>query len=259
MRGTIEGKGVKVDLVLSGGAARGIVHIGVLKALEEIGVEVSSISCVSAGAIVGTFYSIGYTPEEMMKILRGINWFAILRPKIPKLGFISLKRAEKKLREFIDRDRIEDLEKKLIICAVDIKTGETLYFSKGDLIPILLGSCALPGIFEPIEYEDYLLIDGGITNNLPVEPLVDSGRIKIGVEVNPVYFEGKPKGIISILVRSFLLAVRSNIESRKEMCDIIIEPDLRGYTPLDIGKMEDLYRIGYETTMEVLKDYVRNK
>ncbi len=250
---------MEIELILSGGAARGVVHIGVIKAIEELGIKIKRISGVSAGAIVGTFYCAGYKPDEMMEILRGINWLSILRPKLPKLGFISFKRAERKLREYIEYERLEDLPGRLIICGLDIKTGETLYFERGDLVPVLLGSCALPGIFEPVEYGDYLLIDGGITNNLPVEPVAESPLPKVGVEVNPVYFEGKPKGIISILVRSFLLAVRSNIEKRKEMCDIVIEPDLKGYTPLDIGKMEDLYRIGYEAGMKILKEYVGKK
>ncbi len=248
---------MEIELILSGGAARGVVHIGVIKAIEELGIKIKSISGVSAGAIVGTFYSAGYKPGEMMKILRNINWFSILRPKLPGLGFFSFAKAEKKLMEYIKYEKLEDLPSKLIICSLDIKTGETLYFEKGDLIPVLLGSCALPGIFEPVEYGEYLLVDGGITNNLPVEPLVKSDLLKVGVEVNPVYFEGKPKGIISILVRSFLLAVRSNIEKRKDMCDIVIEPDLKGYTPLDIGKIEDLYNIGYKTAVKVLKNHVR--
>ncbi len=250
---------MKVDLILSGGAARGIAHIGVLKALEDLGIDVDVISCVSAGAIVGIFYSAGYKPEEMMGLLKEVNWFTLLRPKIPGLGFVSFRKAERKLRELIDFEKLEDLPKRVYVCSLDIRSGETLYFSKGDLVPILLGSCALPGIFEPVAYNKYLLVDGGITDNLPVKPLIGKKNIKVGVEVNPLYFEREPTNVISILIRSFLLAVRSNVNKSKEMCDIVIEPDLRGYSYLDVGKMDEIYEIGYRSAYKIMEDYVRKK
>lgn len=248
---------MKVKLALSGGASRGIAHIGVIKALEELGFEISAISGVSAGALVGAFYCDGYTPEEMLRVVKSKDWLRYLRPTVPKLGLVSLKGAERYLKSMLSVEKIEDLRKKLFIGAVDLKSGKTHYFDKGSLFPILLGSCALPGIFEPVKYKGYLLMDGGITNNLPVEPLIDMNGLLVGVDVNPNAPLEKVGNIFQILVRSFLLAVRSNVEKRKELCHVVIEPELYNYSPLSLLKAEDIYRLGYEKTMQVMRSYVR--
>jgi len=248
---------MKVNLVLSGGASRGIAHIGVIKALEELGFEIRAISGVSAGALVGAFYCDGYTPEEMLRVVKSKEWLKYLRPAIPRLGFISLKEAEKYLNKMLSIRRIEEAKKKLFIGALDIKSGKTFYFDSGDLVPILLGSCALPGIFEPIRYKEYLLIDGGITNNLPVEPLLSMDGMLVGVDVNPSEQVEKIRNIFHLLVRSFLLAVRSNVDKRKELCHVVIEPELFKYSPLSLLKADEIYRLGYEKTMQVLRPYVQ--
>ena len=245
---------MKINLVLSGGMARGVAHIGVLKALEEAGLEVKAISGVSAGAIVGTFYAAGYTPEEMLKILKATKWLRIFRLRVPKKGLFSLSRAEREMRKHLDCERIEKLGLKLWICATDFLEGKPIYFSQGELMPILLGSCALPGLFEPVRYDRYLLIDGGVVNNLPVEPLKKSRRKLIGVDVNPTAKVSKARGIVHILARSFLLAVRSNVDKRKEACDLVIVPNIERFSPLDINKIDELYTLGYKKTLQKLKE-----
>lgn len=248
---------MKVKLVLSGGAARGIAHIGVLKALEELGVEVTSVSGVSAGALVGAFYCGGYTPEEMLKVVKSKDWLKTIRPKVPKYGLFSFSKAERFLREHLGVERIEQLTKKLHICVLDIKSGRTFYFDSGELYPLLLGSCALPGIFEPIRYGDYLLVDGGVTNNLPVEPLLNKEGLLVGVDVNPTDSVEKVRSIAHIIVRSFLLAVRSNVDKRKELCHMTIEPKLQGYSTVDIWKADELYMAGYIEAKRVIESYVK--
>ncbi len=248
---------MKVNLALSGGASRGIAHVGVIKALEELGFEIGAISGVSAGALVGAFYCDGYTPEEMLKVVKSREWLKYLRPTVPRLGLISLKHAEKYLRSMLSVERIEDLSKRLFIGAVDIKSGKTHYFDSGSLFPLLLGSCALPGIFEPVRYKSYILMDGGITNNLPVEPLLGMEGMLVGVDVNPNTPLERVGNIFQILVRSFLLAVRSNTEKRKELCHVLIEPDLYSYSPLSLLKADEIYRLGYEKTLQVMKAYAR--
>ncbi len=248
---------MKVDLALSGGASRGIAHIGVIKALEELGFEISAVSGVSAGALVGAFYCDGYTPEEMLRVVKSKDWLRYLRPTVPRLGLISLRDAEKYLRNMLSTDSIEGLKKRLFIGAVDLKSGKTLYFGSGGLFSILLGSCALPGIFEPVKYRSYLLVDGGITNNLPVEPLLGMEGLLVGVDVNPNALLEKVGNIFQVLVRSFLLAVRSNADKRKELCSVLIEPDLYSYSPLSLLKADELYKLGYEKTMQVMKPYAQ--
>ncbi len=247
---------MKVNLVLSGGAIRGVAHIGVIKALEELGFEITSISGVSAGALVGAFYCEGYSPEEMLRVVLSKDWLKFLRPKIPKLGLFSLREAERYLRSMLSTRSFEELKKPLYVCALEVRTGRTLYFDKGELFGPLLGSCALPGIFEPVRYQNLFLIDGGITNNLPVEPLLGREGLIVGVDVNPMS-EERVNNILQLLLRSFLLAVRSNVEKRKEMCHVVIEPDLYGYSPYSLHRAKDIYRLGYEKTMAIMKAYAK--
>ena len=243
---------MKINLVLSGGAGRGIAHIGVIKAMEELGLEVKAISGSSAGALVAVFYASGFSPEAMLSIVKRTRWLSLFRPKIPRSGLFSFSRAVRYLREFLETEKLEELEKKVFICATDLLSARSIHFSEGDLIPILLGSCALPGIFEPVRYKDYVLIDGGVMNNLPVEPVESMSGIKVGVDVNPIERVSRPGGIVNILLRSFFLAVRSNVEKRKDLCDVVIVPDLIGMSPLEVGRADEFYRLGYEAGMKAL-------
>lgn len=246
---------MRVNLVLSGGAARGIAHIGVIKALEEMGFSIKALSGSSAGAIVAVFYAFGYTPEEMLTLVKKTRWLSLFTPRIPRKGLFNFNKAEKYFRKLVDVERVEDLKRKVFICATDILSARPLYFDRGDLTPILLGSCALPGIFEPVRYGEFLLIDGGVMNNLPVEPLRRYRTLKVGVDVNPIAKVESVGSIVSLLIRSFFLAVRSNVDSRKGMCDVVIVPDIVEFSPLDVRRADDLYRLGYEKTIKVMKRY----
>ncbi|WP_231476963.1 patatin-like phospholipase family protein [Thermocrinis jamiesonii] len=250
---------MKINLVLSGGAVRGIAHIGVIKALEELGFEIVGVSGVSAGALVGAFYCAGYTPEEMLKIVKDREWIRYIKPRIPKLGFFSLLKGEKFLRKYLKVDRIEELKKEFHVCALDIITGKTIYFSEGDLYRIVLGSCALPGIFEPVRYKHFLLVDGGVTNNLPVEPFLKRDIPVVGVDVNPMDPADRPKNIVSILLRSFVLAIRSNVEKRKELCNFLIVPELGRYSLHNLWKVDEIYQLGYRKGLEVMKRFINEQ
>lgn len=243
----------KVNLVLSGGAAKGIAHIGVLKALEELGIEVKRLSGTSAGAIVSVFYAYGYSPGEMMEILENINWLRLFKLKPPRYGLIGWERAHTFLKKYIKVEKLEELNKPVSLCAVDLYTGQPLYFSKGELAPLLFGSCAIPGIFEPVRYGGYLLVDGGIMNNLPVEPCEEYEEPILCVDVLPITREEKIRNIFDVLVRSFFLAVRSNSERRKKYCDLVITPDMSDISPLDVRKAKEIFLRGYLNTLRVLK------
>jgi len=248
----------EVCLVLSGGAAKGIAHIGALKALEELGIKVKRLSGVSAGAIVSVFYASGYTPQEMLKLLKEVNWLRMFKFKTPKMGLIGWEKAINFLEKELGVRRLEDLKIPTYLCCTDLYTGKAIYFGRGEIIPVLLGlgSCSIPGIFEPVKYEDFLLVDGGIVNNLPVEPLEKFKEPIIGVDVLPVTQEKEIKNILHLLIRSFFLAVRSNSEKRKEFCDVVIEPPLKNYSPLDVNKADEIFLRGYESTLKTMSKFI---
>ncbi|NPA32641.1 MAG: patatin-like phospholipase family protein [Aquificae bacterium] len=249
----------EVNLVLSGGAAKGIAHIGVLKALGELGIRVKRVSGVSAGAIVATFFSAGYTPDRMLELLESVNWLKLLRPKPSRFGLISWEGAKAFLRKHLPVRRLEELSIPTYLCASDLYTGRAVYFSRGEIIPALLGSCAIPGIFEPVSLGDYLLVDGGVVNNLPVEPLEKKKEPLVCVDVLPLSEERRIKNLFHVLVRSFFLAVRSNAEKRREMCDVLIVPPLNEFSHIDVRRAREIFRRGYEETLRVFNSLTAGK
>ena len=246
----------EVNLVLSGGAAKGIAHIGVLKAIEDLGVKIKRISGSSAGALVSVFYSYGYSPDDMLKLVKEINWFKVFKFKPPKYGLIGWEKAHEIMEELVPVYKIEELKIPVHICCVDLFSGKPIYFNEGELYPILFGSCSLPGIFEPIFYKNFLLVDGGIMNNLPVEPFENLNEPVVCVDVLPISQEREIKNIIQILIRSFFLAVRANSDSRKKFCDYIIAPELGNFSPFDVHKADEIFKVGYESALKVLSEEV---
>src|SRR5215831_15320961 len=124
---------MKIGITLSGGGARGIAHIGVLKALEELGVKISIISGTSAGSIVGSLYSYGYKPEEIFSIIQKVSVFKSVKPAWTWTGLLSLDGLGAVLTKHMPENNFEALKLPLTIAATDIKKGETVYFTSGEL------------------------------------------------------------------------------------------------------------------------------
>ncbi len=202
---------------------------------------------------MGLFYCAGYPPLEMLKLLNSINFFEVLSFTLPKMGFLSLKKAEGFLRKLLKVHSFKDLKRGLFICALDIKRGRTYYFNEGDPVKLVLGSCALPGVFEPVKYKEYLLVDGGVTNNLPVEPFLGDELPVVGVDVNNSPFEERPKNLFQLLIRSFVLAGRESTNLRKRYCKLVLEPPVYNFPLFDLKSANKIYKIGYESAKRLLK------
>ncbi len=238
----------KIGVVLSGGAVRGLAHIGVLKALEEKGIKPSVISGVSAGSIVGAFYCSGYSPDEMKEIALNTNFLQYVKPAIPTKSFFYFNHFEKFLDKYLKNRNIEDLEIPFYICATNLNKGIPEYFDKGDLKKIVKASSSIPILFEPVKIGKNRYVDGGIMNNLPVEPIKNKADFIIGIDVNPLESEKEFGNIISISVRTLFLAFRANIEPRKNLCNLFIQPkELSKVGLYSIWKAEEAIEIGYET------------
>lgn len=247
---------MKVGIVLSGGAVRGLAHIGVLKALEEKGIKPDFVSGVSAGSIVGVFYCSGYSPTEMEKIALKTNFTLMIKPSLSKEAFFNLDSLDDFLKKYIHQKHLQDLKIPLYIATTNLNRGQINYFDKGDLIKIVKASCSLPVMFKPVKIDKYYYIDGGIMNNLPVEPVLDKADFIIGSEVNPFLEEEKDfSNVVSIGIRSFYLAIRSNIEARKKYCHLFIQPPELVNIPLfATWKVKETIEIGYNYTKNLIKD-----
>ncbi len=242
---------MKIGLALSGGGARGFAHLGVLKALLEQGFQPHMLSGVSAGAIAGALYSQGYTPEQILDIFLKTRLFKFIRPATSLMGFFRTDRMAKLCETYLPHDSFEGLKIPLVICATDIEAGQTVYFSQGSLIKPLLASGSIPVMFEPVRIDGRIYVDGGILNNMPVEPLLGNCDFIIGIHTNPCGSHRTMANMRTVMERSLLLAIHNNVPERARMCDVFIEPpSLCQYTTLDSSKAKEIFEIGYVFTME---------
>ncbi len=186
-----KGKKKKVALILSGGAARGYAHIGVIKGLEELGIKPDLVIGTSMGSLVGGFYASGFSADEMERIAGELNSIKIARlfPPRPSIkGIVDGKNVVDFLRNHLGNQKIEDLPVKYAAVAVDLLQNRELVITRGDLVTAIRMSISIPGFFVPVERKESLIVDGGILDNLPVRvtSLFGEEFIKIAVNVLPI-------------------------------------------------------------------------
>lgn len=260
----------KIGVVLSGGGAKGLAHIGVLKVLEEAGVEVSYIGGTSMGAIVGGLYAAGYSAKELDSIFSSLDTDALLQDFTPRgsknffekrndeiyaltlpfkgfrLGFpaafskglynyTTVNRLTDHVRHVRDFDK---LPIPFVCIATDIETGEEVVLRKGVLPDAILASGAFPSLYYPVEIDGRLLIDGGITNNYPIEEIQKMGAdIIIGVDVQDgLKDRDEIRGATGILIQINNYQMIKKMEEKRKVTDIYIKPDISGYTVISFDE-----------------------
>ncbi|RNI27846.1 hypothetical protein EFA69_17255 [Rufibacter immobilis] len=252
----------RVGICLSGGAARGVAHLGVLQALQEIGVELHAISGVSSGAIAGAFFAAGFSPQQILQLVCDLPLPRLLKPALNR-GLLHTQALHNIFEEHLKDLTFEELPVKLTISALDLVEGSTVYFTKGSLVEALKASSAVPVLFKPIQHEKKLLVDGGIVNNLPVECLTGDCDKLIGVHVNPTPHDFQVDGVRQVAERVFHLALHANVQHRNHMCDFFLEPPkLKDFHIYDLKRAKEMYAIGYEYTIGLapqLEELLLNK
>jgi NTE family protein len=240
-----------LSLALSGGGARGIAHLGVLAALDELGLPVGALAGASSGAIASTFYAAGFAPREVLRLLQATSIPRLTRPVFGRQGLLGLDAVGQLLERHLGVGlRFEDLRLPLTLVATDLEAAESVYFSQGPLLLPLLGSAAVPIVYRPIEYQGRQLVDGGLLNNLPVEPLLPLGAPIVGVHCNPINREGRLPNLRRVVERTLQIALSANVTTRKTQCALLLEPPaLRQYRPLDFRKADELFEVGYRYTL----------
>jgi NTE family protein len=250
---------MKIGLVLSGGGARGFAHLGVLQALEEMGIRVDTISGTSAGAVAGAFYFAGHKPHAILKLVTSYKIYHWMRPTWRKPGFLDMDQIGKLFSSYLPKT-FEELDRPLTVAVTDILEGESLLVNSGELVPAVCGSACLPIIFNPVKFNGRELVDGGVLNNFPVEPLEGKTQHIIGVNVNPVVRGLTHVPLKSMIDRNVRLMLRREVEAKKGKCAVFIEPmDCGNYNMLDIGDGEKIYMIGYTAAMKMKEQLLRLK
>lgn len=246
-----------LGLVLSGGGARSMAHLGLIKAMEEAGLEADCLAGTGAGAIVAALYADGRTAEESLKIFknskifkfRGLNW--------AKPGLMDTERYLGFVKDYFGDRKFEELNKKIHVVATDLIHGRTRSFTEGPIVKPLQASCALPILYSPVHIEGSLYSGGRTIDNFPVEQIKDEAEFIIGsyvVHLNPIE-KHELKGSRTVMDRVMQI---SNIYSSKVKmgwCNWVINPpELKKYGTFTLSKMDEIFEIGYRHALRIMPE-----
>lgn len=279
----------KIALVLSGGGAKGAAHIGVLKVLEEYQIPIDFIVGTSAGSIIGAMYSVGYSPEEIEKIILQMNFLALMNnnkdrtlrniedkfasEKYPfkvsidkdmnlslPMGFLNGEYIYLQLKYIFNRaeniDNFDDFPIPYRAITTNLNTGEETILKDGDLALATFKSMAIPSFLEPVQDGDNYYIDGGVTNNIPVDVAINMGAdiiITVDISADPTNIK-KNSNVVAVLDKVATYQGNKNIEFQKKISDILITPKVKDHNTVDFSDLEKLVDEGKTSALEV--DYL---
>ena len=236
--------------VLSGGGIRGAAHLGVLRAFREAGIVPSALSGTSAGALIGALIADGRTEQEVKELVRE----ELKRSSFIRRPALASKRIEGFLRRTLQHRYFEELTVPLHVSATDLEKGGQHIFSSGELIPALMASCAIPVVFPPVQVNGVYYVDGGISNNLPVEPFQAVKDQVVCVYVNPLppFIPGR-RGMLRTMDRAWHLNFREMVMRSAQGCYLFVEPpELSRFNLFELSKMEQMAQIGHDWTQNLL-------
>ncbi len=247
---------MKTGLVLSGGGAKGIAHIGVLKAFEEQGLEITHIAGTSSGAVVGAMYAAGNSWQDIFKFFKTVPIFNYRRYAVNKPGFIDTLKFYKDFKPYFKEDDFASLEKALFVTATNLIDGKIKIFSSGELIKPVLASASFPGVFTPIHINNGAYVDGGIINNFPVKPLKPFCDKIIGVFINSLETVDIKdlNHSYKILNRSLQISLGNQSLHKFKECDFVICPaGLTKFGIFSLKTIDAIFEIGYRAAIKELE------
>ncbi len=241
----------RFGLALGGGGTRGFVHLGVYKALLEKGIQPGIISGTSAGSIAGSFLAAGLSPDEVHARFRDKGIYKMTRIHFPIDGLMVIDGLRKMLAD-LKYKRIEELPIPFVVTLANLNTGLVEYRNSGPLAEIVTASSSIPMLFSPVEIDGQQYVDGGVFDNVPVEPIQDLCQKTIAVNIMPVPEKEHVHNMIQVAKRVFNLAVHGASIHRAMDCDLLIEPKgLEKYDVLTNKKADELFEIGYQYTLNL--------
>jgi NTE family protein len=238
---------MRIGLALSGGGARGLAHLGVLEALDSLGIVPGAIAGTSAGAVLGVLRAADIPLPRMIEIAATTRWPKLVRPVLPgRAGLLTLEPMDDVLyRALGHRRRFSELSIPFACLATDIERDRSVVIQEGELAPAIRASCSVPGVFIPVELRGQLLVDGGVLNNLPVSVLHDMGAdYVIAVDLLPARVHPRrPESWAELITVTFYNMVRAS--SREGiLADALIVPEIRDFSFTDFEQRHALIAEG---------------
>lgn len=235
-----------IGIALGGGFARGLAHIGVLKVFEEEGIPISFIAGTSVGSVIGAAYCSGMTAKELEEVAGLVRFKHFARWTISRLGVASNDRMAGFLRRVLKCRRFEELKIPLAVTATDFVSGDAVVFREGDLIDPVRASCAYPGMFLPVNINGRLLIDGLLAHAVPTVPLREMGAEKVvGVYLSAGWVNmNGPRHVFDVIGQCFSIAQQKMCGVWEAAADIVVTPDVRGFSYDGFDRAKELIASG---------------
>jgi NTE family protein len=243
-----------LGIALGGGFARGIAHIGALKVLEEENIPVDFVAGTSVGAIIGAGYCSGMTASELSDLAATLRFGDFARLTLSRYGFYSNDRMVRFFARVLKTHTFEDLKIPLAITATDFRTGEAVVFTRGGLVDSIRASCAYPGMFLPVEIDGRSYVDGMLAYGVPTTPLrqMGAGRV-VGIYLSAHWHNARPpRHVFEVIGQCFSIAQSKLSESWMKDADLVIEPEVGGFTYDCFERAPDLIAAGEAAMRAVL-------
>lgn len=243
----------KVGIAFGGGGARGFAHLGAIKAFEQFGIKFDFIAGTSAGSLVGAFYSNGYSFKELYDIAKNVRIKDIRKNVLP-FTTSKLDGLADVIKSNLGDINIEDCKIPFAAVSVDLKSTKEVCFTKGNLIKAVTGSCAVPGVFQPVEYNDMILADGGLQNTIPADiPRYFGCDYVVAVDVNKSRTYGTDSTkFLDVLTCSIRILMKSNAIRGYVNGDVVIGPETKRFKSTRTDGLEDMIDEGYKATIDAM-------
>ena len=249
-----------LGLVLSGGGARGIAHVGVIDALRSHGLEPDFIAGSSSGAIVGALAAAGHPTERMIEFFHEASPFRFSAVTVRKAGILDTGKVVASFREYFPEDSFEALKIRLFLTATDIVNARLRIFESGPLIPAILASCSMPMVFTPTEIDGRWYVDGGVLNNFPVEPLRGRCDVILGHYASPLrrVCHEDIDGVLAVSERALEVGMHFTSKEKFHECDVMLRcPELNRYGLFDTKHHHEIFELGKRTTLAAMDSIKR--
>jgi NTE family protein len=243
----------KIGLALGSGGARGFAHLGVIKALKDAGIPIHLIAGSSMGALVASFYGAGIDMDRLYKLSTAFKRKYFLDFTVPKMGFISGKKVKEFIKVFTHGKNIEELSIPVGIVATDLLTGEKVVFQTGPVADAVRASISIPGIFVPEKQNGRILVDGGVSDRVPVSVAREMGAdIVIAVDVSRVKRNAEITSIYDVIMQSIDIMQAEIINNREIAASVMIRPPVEIYSSRAFTNIEEIINHGEEETKKHL-------
>ena len=256
----VKNKKVKLGIAFGGGGARGVAYIGVVKAFEELGVDIDFIAGTSIGSVAGALVAFGKNSSFMADAIKNMKMKEIRNSKLIWKPSYAKNIENFLLKLFGGKDVVfSELQIPFTAVCTDIKSGKEVHIDAGSVAKAVSGSCAVPGVFTPVEFGDMNLVDGMLTNNVPADVVRNMGAnvvIAIDLHENRASGTGSTK-LLSILSSSLGVLLQTNVDAKLKYADIIISPNLENFKSTKIEDADQMIEEGYRSIME-RKDEIIN-